>query len=54
MIATPRAAMSALRDARRGPRQLADPEEVGIRWLLRFAVFRIASLTGIGWLTLIG
>ena len=36
------------------PRQLADPEDAGVRWLLRFAVFLVASLTGIGWLTLIG
>ncbi|HEX7224268.1 MAG TPA: hypothetical protein VF367_01645 [Candidatus Limnocylindria bacterium] len=36
------------------PRQLADPEDAGVRWLLRFAVFLLASLTGIGWLTLIG
>ena len=36
------------------PRQLADPENAGARWLLRFAVFLVASLTGIGWLTLIG
>ena len=36
------------------PRQLADPEDAGVRWVLRFAVFLVASLTGIGWLTLIG
>jgi len=36
------------------PRQLADPEDAGVRWLLRFAVFLVASLTGIGWLTVIG
>jgi hypothetical protein len=36
------------------PRQLADPEDAGVRWLLRFAVFMVASLTGISWLTLIG
>lgn len=34
------------------PRQLADPEDRGPRWLVRFALFLVASLTGIGWLTL--
>jgi len=36
------------------PRQLADPEDAGLRWVVRFVLFLAASLTGIGWLTLIG
>lgn len=36
------------------PRQLADPEDAGVRWVLRFVLFLGASLLGIGWLTLIG
>lgn len=36
------------------PRQLADPEEAGFRWVIRFALFLVAALTGIGWLNLIG
>jgi hypothetical protein len=36
------------------PRQLADPEDAGFRWVLRFALFLVAGLTGIGWLNLIG
>ena len=35
------------------PRELADPEDSGVRWLLRFAVFVVASLAGIGWLSLL-
>jgi hypothetical protein len=33
------------------PRQLADPEDGGFRWVIRFVLFLVASLTGIGWLT---
>ena len=36
------------------PRQLADPEDAGARWVVRFVLFLVASLVGIGWLTLIG
>ena len=36
------------------PRQLADPEDAGFRWVLRFALFLSASLVGIGWLTVLG
>lgn len=36
------------------PRQLADPEDAGFRWVVRFVLFLVASLAGIGWLTLIG
>jgi len=36
------------------PRQLADPEDAGARWVVRFVLFLVASLAGIGWLTLIG
>lgn len=35
------------------PRELADPEDAGPRWLLRFVLFLIASLVGIGWLSLL-
>jgi hypothetical protein len=35
------------------PRQLADPEDAGFRWVLRFALFLVAGLTGIGWLNLV-
>jgi hypothetical protein len=36
------------------PRELADPEESGPRWVIRFAMFVAASLLGVGWLALIG
>ena len=36
------------------PRQLADPEDAGFRWVVRFALFLVAALTGIGWLNLVG
>ncbi|MGH2380612.1 MAG: hypothetical protein ACRDG7_05250 [Candidatus Limnocylindria bacterium] len=36
------------------PRQLADPEDAGFRWVIRFGLFLVAALTGIGWLNLIG
>lgn len=36
------------------PRQLADPEDAGVRWVLRFVLFLGASLLGIGWLSLLG
>lgn len=36
------------------PRQLADPENAGFRWVVRFALFLVAALTGIGWLNLLG
>jgi hypothetical protein len=36
------------------PRQLADPERGGFRWVIRFLLFLVASLTGIGWLTVVG
>ncbi len=36
------------------PRELADPEDAGPRWLLRFVLFLVASLIGIGWLTILG
>ena len=36
------------------PRQLADPEDAGFRWVVRFALFLVAALTGIGWLGLVG
>jgi hypothetical protein len=36
------------------PRELADPEDAGFRWLLRFSLFVVSSLVGIGWLALIG
>jgi hypothetical protein len=35
------------------PRQLADPEDAGFRWFVRFALFLVAALTGIGWLNLL-
>ena len=35
------------------PRQLADPEDGGFRWVIRFLLFLVASLTGIGWLAVI-
>lgn len=36
------------------PRELADPEDAGFRWVIRFALFLVASLVGIGWLTAVG
>lgn len=36
------------------PRQLADPEDAGFRWVVRFALFLVAALTGIGWLGVVG
>ncbi|MGH2429325.1 MAG: hypothetical protein ACRDGV_10690 [Candidatus Limnocylindria bacterium] len=36
------------------PRQLADPEDAGFRWVVRFGLFLVASLTGIGWLRFLG
>jgi hypothetical protein len=36
------------------PRQLADPEDAGFRWVIRFALFLMASLVGIGWLSALG
>jgi hypothetical protein len=36
------------------PRELADPEGAGFRWVIRFAIFLVASLFGIGWLALLG
>jgi len=36
------------------PRQLADPEDAGFRWIIRFGLFLVAGLTGIGWLNLMG
>ena len=36
------------------PRQLADPEDAGFRWVIRFALFLVASLLGIGWLSALG
>jgi hypothetical protein len=36
------------------PRQLADPEDAGFRWVVRFALFLVASLFGIGWLGALG
>ena len=36
------------------PRQLADPEDAGFRWVIRFGLFLVASLTGIGWLNFLG
>ncbi|HET9878535.1 MAG TPA: hypothetical protein VFQ81_04410 [Candidatus Limnocylindria bacterium] len=35
------------------PRQLADPEDAGVRWVFRFALFLVAALTGIGWISLL-
>lgn len=35
------------------PRQLADPEDAGLRWVVRFALFLVAALTGIGWIALL-
>jgi hypothetical protein len=35
------------------PRELADPEASGMRWAVRFALFVVASLAGIGWLAVI-
>jgi hypothetical protein len=34
------------------PRQLADPERIGL-WPVRFVLFLVSALTGIGWLTLL-
>lgn len=36
------------------PRELADPEEDGPRWVVRFVLFLAASLLGVGWLAAIG
>jgi hypothetical protein len=36
------------------PRELADPEDSGVRWVIRFALFVVSSLLGVGWLGLIG
>ena len=36
------------------PRELADPEDSGPRWVIRFALYVAASLLGIGWLAVIG
>lgn len=36
------------------PRELADPEASGPRWALRFALFVVASLLGVGWLSAVG
>lgn len=33
------------------PRELADPEESGPRWVARFAIFVVASLIGFSWLS---
>jgi hypothetical protein len=35
------------------PRQLADPENAGFRWVIRFGLFLVAALVGIGWLSLL-
>jgi hypothetical protein len=36
------------------PRELADPEDSCVRWVIRFALFVVASLLGVGWLGLVG
>lgn len=36
------------------PRELADPEENGPRWAVRFVLFVAASLLGVGWLGAVG
>lgn len=36
------------------PRELADPEDSGVRWVVRFGLYVAASLLGIGWLAVIG
>ncbi len=36
------------------PRELADPEDAGLRWVVRFVLFVASSLLGIGWVTLLG
>ncbi len=36
------------------PRELADLEENGPRWVVRFVLFLGASLLGVGWLAAIG
>lgn len=36
------------------PRELADPEDHGLRWVLRFGLFLASSLAGIGWLAAVG
>ena len=36
------------------PRELADPEDSGPRWVIRFALFVASSVLGIGWLGLFG
>ncbi len=35
------------------PRELADPEASGFRWALRFVLYVVASLAGIGWLAVV-
>lgn len=35
------------------PRELADPEDAGVRWAVRFVLFLVSSLAGIGWLALL-
>jgi hypothetical protein len=35
------------------PRELADPEDAGFRWVTRFGLFLLASVVGIGWLSLL-
>jgi hypothetical protein len=35
------------------PRELADPEDAGFRWAIRFALFLASSLAGIGWLAVL-
>jgi hypothetical protein len=35
------------------PRELADPEESGPKWVVRFVLFMAASLLGVGWLSLL-
>lgn len=36
------------------PRELAEPNESGPRWVVRFALYLAASLLGVGWLAVIG
>ncbi len=35
------------------PRELADPEDAGYRWVVRFVLFLVSSLAGIGWLAVV-
>jgi len=35
------------------PRELADPENSGFRWAVRFALFVASSLVGIGWISIL-